>query len=84
MSDRATGILLGTGIMALCCGAPLLIGTFIAVGLVAALTQLAWLLGPVFLGLLVLAGVSFIKQRRAPRELASVPRRLREQKVGSP
>lgn len=78
MSDRATGTLLGTGIMALCCGAPLVIGTLTAVGLVAALTQLAWLLGPVLLGLPVLAAISFIKQRRA-----SMPRHPHEQKVGS-
>jgi hypothetical protein len=84
MSDRATGILLGTGIMALCCGAPLLIGTLTTVGLVAALTQLAWLLGPVLLGLLILAGISFIRQRRASRASASMPRRPNERKVAFP
>lgn len=68
MIDRITGILLGTGILALCCGAPLLIGTFVAVGLVAALTQLAWLLG-----LVILTGVSFLKQRQASRALAYAP-----------
>lgn len=73
MIDRITGILLGTGILALCCGAPLLIGTFVAVGLVAALTQLAWLLGPVLLGLVILTGVSFLKQRQASRALAYAP-----------
>ena len=83
MSDRVTGILLGTGLLALCCGTPLLVGTFITVGLVAALTQFAWLLGPVLLGLVVLTGISVVQQRRASRELASVPRRLSQRQVGS-